>query len=501
MSRPLAVVAGFLLVLSGACRKGSSPSGAASGGKSGDALFVAEAPALVPEEVEPDLSAMGIGRLYVVGASFRGGGRVEAYPPPPNKLNLPVVFTVVDADGGAVAAFGPETKGELIGEGWATALVKPLAEARAWCNVVGIHLHLSPVPAQAEPLGNALQALGRVTGLPVSVTLRPGGKPSDWEPLAGKADEVLVFGFGRRPETSDRVVPEMTEEEAEAFPLPFRLLLAVGSYGTGAGSPPRRIPDGDVDLMSEDRGLDFAFDQVLSAEPGNHYTFRPRPGVSHSTTLLARDGGTARFQVFPMADLVRVLATAARFPAGRFRGRAFLVDAVPRDGHLLGFPALKALLTGKPFQPNIVLEPASVRALRDGGLEISLAARNEAPTATDLSHYDNWIQLRVEGGTILGVQAGDFDRYEILASGEDRARAATFGRATVVRLFENLFSPGESNQVGPIRVSGSRPHLFWKSHLVQPDGQTLDPPEQELVVAVPTPEPRPKSKPQPRRKR
>lgn len=475
----------------------SSPSAA---GKSGDALFVAEAPALIPEEAEPDLSAMGIGRLYVVGATFKGGSRIEAYPPPPNKMGLPVVFTVVDPDGGAVAALGPDTKGELVGEGWAAALTKPLAEARGWSNVVGIHLHLSPVPAQAKPLASALESLRRATGLPVSVTLRPGSAPGEWKPLAGKAHEVLLFGFGRRPETSDQVVPEITEEAAAAFPVPFRLLLAVGSYGTGDGNPRRRIPDGEVDRMSEDRGLDFAFDQVLSAEPGNHYTFRPRAGVAVSTTLLARDGGTARFQVLPMADLVKVLASAARFPRGQYRGRAFLVDALPRDGHLLGFPALKALLTGKPFQPSVALEPASVNALKGGGLDVSLTVRNDAPTPTDLSHFDNWIQVRVEGGTVVGVQAGDFDRYEILTSGGPDARPASFGRATVVRLFENLFAPGETNQAGPIRVSGQRPHLFWKYRLVLPDGQTLDPPEQELALAIPTPEPPQKAQPRTKRK-
>lgn len=487
-------------VLAVACGRRGKDAAATGIAAKGDALFVAEAPALVPEESQADLAAMGISRLYVTAARLQAGGKLETFPPPPNPIQLPVLFTVT-ADEGVAASLLSGAKGDLVGEALATSLTKPLAEARAWSKVAGIHLHLLPLPQHGETLAAALKALRRATGLPVSVTVRSGFAGADWKPLAGAADELVVLALGRRPETGDLMVPEMTEASAREMPVPFRLLLVPGGYGRGGGGTApggRRIPDGEIDRLSEDRGLDFTFDQVLSNEPGNLYSFKTRSGVRPGSTLLAADGGAARFQVLPVADLLRTMTSAASWGSAQLRGRVFLVDAVPRDGRLVGFAAVRALLTGKPYQPRLKVEAVPRRAGR-GDVEFLLRVENDAPTPTDLSHYDNWVQIRAEGGAVTGVQAGDFDRFELYAADEPKPRSTTFGRATVVRLFENLFAPGEANEAGPIRISGARPRLFTRVHLVQPDGQSTDLPEEELTLVLPTPEPPPTPAPRKRR--
>lgn len=65
----------------GACGKGLPLIGKKSGALSqrGDALFLAEAPAVVPEELAPELDAMGIRRLYVAAASLSASGRIEPF--------------------------------------------------------------------------------------------------------------------------------------------------------------------------------------------------------------------------------------------------------------------------------------------------------------------------------------------------------------------------------------------------------------------------------------
>ena len=59
----------------GACKKGLPllGGGAPAPPPSGDALFLAEAPAVVPEELAPEFDAMGIRRLYVAAAISRRG--------------------------------------------------------------------------------------------------------------------------------------------------------------------------------------------------------------------------------------------------------------------------------------------------------------------------------------------------------------------------------------------------------------------------------------------
>jgi hypothetical protein len=470
---------------------------ATSGGSRADGLFLAQSPALIPEEILPDIQAMGIGRVYIAGARITSSGQIEAYSPPPNRIELPTIFVLMGDEGSSSTLSG--TKGELIGEGWATGLVRPLAEARSWANVVGLHLHVIPKPEQAEVLAGVLKALKRAVGLPVSVTLPAGAPAGSWKPLADAADEALLFAQGRRPETGDTMVPEPNEEEARGFPLPFRLLSVPGGYGRGGtGDAPsgRRISDGEIDRLSEDKGLDFNFEHVLSNEPGSLYGFSARPGVDSRRTLLAQDGGAARFQLVAFSDVARLVSAAGRWAGAPIRGRVFMVDGVPNDGHLLGFPAIKALLTGEPYAPSLKVTAVPRRSKES--FEFSLNVVNDAPTPTDLSHFDNWVQVRVEGGVIASVVAGDFDRYEVFASLDDK-RPAPFGRATVVRFFENLFAPFEAGDVGPIRLAGSRPKVFVKAHLVLTDGQVLDPPESELAFVMPTPEP--KAEPPSRKKK
>jgi hypothetical protein len=73
----LAFVAATLAVVS--CARTSRDEAADPAGKSRpDALFLAKAPAVVPEELEGDLASMGIGRLYVAAALVDAGGRDPA---------------------------------------------------------------------------------------------------------------------------------------------------------------------------------------------------------------------------------------------------------------------------------------------------------------------------------------------------------------------------------------------------------------------------------------
>jgi hypothetical protein len=482
----------------GACKKGIPllGKGQTAPQARGDALFLLEAPAVVPEELGPDFDAMGIRRLYVAAAALTGGGQVRPFPPPPTPIQRPVVLVLMGEPGSAGSLKGGQP--ELLGEAWANGASKLVAEAKGWAQVTGVHVHLLPEPGDALALGKALSVLkARLKGLTVSVTLRAGAPSETWKALEGAVDEAIVFSFGRRPETNDVFVREMTEDEAKAFPIPFRLLLVPGGYGvTGTGAKARRLADGEIDKLSEDRNLDFDFAAVLSSDPGSIYNFKPRAGYEKAPNLLAEEGGRARFDVLPFADLVRLVSASARWSAPRLAGRVFAVDGVPRDGHLNGYPALRALLTGKPWEPSLIVQPVEGRGR---GGEVWLRVSNPSPTSSELSRFGNQVTIRLEGGVFTALGAGDFDRYEIFASARDTTQSAPFGRATACRLFENFFAPEESNEVGPIRVGGSRPRAFVSYQLTLPDGRTINGPEAEVPISLPPPtvSPRGKAKAQP----
>lgn len=447
-----------------------------------DSLFLAEAPVVVPEDLSPEFDAMGIRRLYVAAASLTPVGQVRPFPPPPSPIDRPVVLVLMGEPGAEASLRSGQP--EAVGETWASGAARLVAEAKAWARVSGVHFHFIPSAADAPALAKALAVVrARLKGLTVSVTLLPGAPEGTWEPLEGAADEALVFSFGRRPETGDTFVREMSQEEAKAFPIPFRLLLVPGGYGVaGTGSKARRLADGEIDKLSEDRNLDFDFAAVLSSDPGSIYNFKPRAGFEKAKNLLTDDGGRARFDILPFADLVRLVSTTSRWSAPRLAGRVFLLDGVPRDGRLSGYPAVRALLTGKPWEPSLSVEP---QAGSGRGGEVWLRVSNPGPTPSELSRFGNQITLRLEGGVFTALGAGDFDRYEIFASARDMKQAAPFGRATVCRLFENFFAPEEANVVGPIRIAGARPRAFVSYQLTLPDGRTLTGAETEVAISAP----------------
>ncbi len=491
----------FLLVAPASCRK-KEPAPSANATPAvprGDALFLAEAPAFVPDDVDAELESMRVVRLYVPAATMSRSGTITALPPPPTPLKRPLVLTVLGEEGAAAAVAG---RGAAVGSEWARALGKILGEARGWGRVEGVHFHLWPSPDLAKDLAAALAAVHQALLVPVSVTLPPTAKPERWKPLSGIASEALVLAFGRRRELGGQIVSELPEEIAREFPLPIRLLVAFGGYGrTGDGTTftGRILPDGMIDQLSEDRALDFDFGQVFSSEPGTVCTFKPRAGTKGST--IAADGGYARFQFPTMGEGVRFLSATSRWSLPNVLGRTFLVGGVPKDGYLVGYAAVRALLTGKPVEPRLVVEAILGEAGR-GHTDFTIRATNTGPTPTDLSHYNSWVQVRVDGGTVSSVKPGDFDRYEQLTSAAEGYKLTSSSRAVVCRLFENIFAPGETNQSGAIRVAGMHPRVFLSWHLTLPDGKVTSGPEIEASLAAPavaeTPSPKSKSKRKPK---
>jgi hypothetical protein len=94
------------------------------------------------------------------------------------------------------------------------------------------------------------------------------------------------------------------------------------------------------------------------------------------------------------------------------------------------------------------------------------------------------------------VTSHDFDRFEILVPEGDGYHQAPFGRATVCRLFENIFVADEKNTAGPIRIAGAHPKVLVGYKLTLPGGREIgaEPAPVTVIVPTPTPAPRPTKK-------
>src|SRR5439155_1506825 len=157
--------------------------------EAGDGLFLAEAPVVVPEELEPQLDAMRVAKLYAAGATLTASGPVTPAPPPPGRVRRPIVLAVM-AESGWEAQL-KNAKPELLGETWGAGVARSVAEAKSWADVTGVHLHLLPRAESIAALAPALRAIKRITGLPVSLTVSSELAPETLKPLVGAADELL----------------------------------------------------------------------------------------------------------------------------------------------------------------------------------------------------------------------------------------------------------------------------------------------------------------------
>ena len=142
-------------------------------------------------------------------------------------------------------------------------------------------------------------------------------------------------------------------------------------------------------------------------------------------------------------------------------GDDHLVDAVLRSTTLADRPASlpseRSPLSGRgvsEMKPTTLIGSLDVTVHPAGNRIVLVEAVNRGPHASMVSRQSNWIEVDLAPARAADVQPGGFDRYEVYdASG----RPVTPGRATRVRLYETLVSPGETIAPARILVRGALP--------------------------------------------
>ena len=362
----------------------------------GDALFLAEAPAFVPDDVDAELESMRIVRLYVPAATMSRSGAIAASSPAAHAAQAPAHPHGArrgrrrDGRRGARGRSGRGVGPRALED--SRARRKTGAGSRASTSTSGPRRSSRRTSPRRSPPSTRPSVCRSPSRFPRSRSRSAGSrsrapraKRSSWRSAGGRSSAARSSAsFPRRSRAS--------------FRFRSALLVAFGGYGrTGDGTTftGRMLPDGRIDQLSEDRALDFDFGQVFSSEPGR--SARSSRAPERRARRSPRTEATRASSSPRWAKGCASWRPSAAGPLPNLRGRTFLVGGVPKDGYLVGYAAVRALLTGKPVEPRLVVEALPDEAGR-GYTEFTIRTTNAGPTPTDLSHYNSWVEIRVEGG-------------------------------------------------------------------------------------------------------
>ena len=185
----------------------------------------------------------------------------------------------------------------------------------------------------------------------------------------------------------------------------------------------------------------------LPRPPSRAFTLTARQPVQLEGLSLSA-GERVTFRVPALPEMLFQLG--ANLAGKRFvLGRVLLFEGASDAERAFPVAAFEDVLLGRALKPSVevTVHPAGNRI-------VLVEAVNRGPHASMVSRQSNWIEVDLAPARAADVQPGGFDRYEVYdASG----RPVTPGRATRVRLYETLVSPGETIAPARILVRGALP--------------------------------------------
>lgn len=451
-----------VLALAASCAGDRSVERAAGSAVLGAATEVA---ALSPGDLA-DLRQAGVrevfldaGRLSWEGRMPRLGRLTGAWRTA--EVRLPTVLSVA-------GEWPARTEGGAAGQGAGVLLGGRLRDLHreatsAGLLTVGLHLDLVP-PAGEEALeayGEALAAVRREMPedlwLAVSLDRRLLHDPAAGE-IAAAADLLVPFLYG--PRTGAGPGPRGAEawdlagldgdlERLTALGTPY--LVGVGTVG-GVMRPrsPEILHTGERlgRLLADPSFASRRAPLFVTADVQIYPFVARRRGRLGGWDLAAGEELEAR-RLAPH-HLRALLGRLAAAPSPLHLGQLYDRLPTPDEGMALT-PAELAAASG-PAAAAARLELTLERP-RGGVLAVRLAHRGGA--ATEVAGAEqNFVEVRLAGGSFGAVEPGGFRRYELLAGGVRAADMAALRRADVLRLFVPYLEAGDEVTSGDIRHRG-----------------------------------------------
>lgn len=464
---------------SAGCFGGRAPEPAA-----GSALWLAAESAPADSTRLARLESFGVRGLFVEAASleWRAGAPAfarQALAAPSRRMPSTLVVSGEWAPGEVDPAAAAEKLAAEI------ATLEAHAE-RAGLLVVGVHFDLR-LPRDLVAYRRALAELRRrLDGrLFVSVDIaRDALGREHLAELARAVDFSVCFLYGQRPgETEDPDAWDLQSVERNV-----RELEGLGGrYLLGAalvGGVQRLGPGGKAKEASSLPSLrDLVAQPALELVPGFSLE-----GVDRQVfELVARAPTRVGDWQLAKGEKVRVVKSATPFLEELLRragvwetphrlGEVFYRAPRPGEGMALGLGSLEEALSPEPAQPRLDLSLDRVhRDARVWHVRVRLENRGAEPT--DLAFFDsNYVELRIHGGRIAGVQPGSFRRYELLHDGREKGTMKALREADTVRLFAPLVEGGDRLESGDIELvlRDESPLLTLSASFLLPEGRLLE---------------------------
>ncbi|MCB1054355.1 MAG: hypothetical protein KDD11_02445 [Acidobacteria bacterium] len=296
--------------------------------------------------------------------------------------------------------------------------------------------------------------------------------------LAASVDNLVAWLYGQRPEEPPRDdawdlgAVDSALGVLEALGVPYRVGVVTLNrleHLSAGGEILERRADGRLETLALDRRLELEPGFVLFGLDCRRYDFKARSSFVLEGWQV-RSGEILRVQGLSYVYLAELQRRLAARDLEHHLGELYL--RLPAPGERIS-PALDTLLAslGGPL-PDPELE-ASVEQV-PGGYRASL--RHVGIRISELVFVDaNFLDLELRGGTFGAVDAGGFERYQLLRRTRDGGVTVSLHQATLLRLYRPILEPGDEVTTGRIEVrgAGGPVSLTPKPSFLLPDGSPM----------------------------
>ena len=450
----------------------------------GSALWISARSAPVEAATLARLEALGLAELFLEAAGLEWRGvepRLELARMSPAARRLPATLVVTGAWPGA------EIDARRVAERLDAEVDHlRLAAEQAGLLPVGVHFELEVAPEALEGFGEVLARLresleGRLF-LSAGVDRRALGD-ARLAAVARGVDFLVCFLYGQRPGEAedagawDLQSVEGSVQKLERLARPYLLgAVTVGgmTHRDRAGHAQGATTEGDLRALVEEGRLELKPGFSLEGVDRQVFEFVARSGCRAGPWTLA-PGESVRVVKTATPFLEEFLRRTGAWESPNRLGEVFYRQPAANERLSVGAVGLAAALAPDAARPELTLDlERRFRAERLWRVRVRL--RNSGSEPTDLAYFDsNYVELRISGGRIGGVDPGSFRRFELLFDGRERGTMRALRQADTVWLFAPMVEGGESFESGDIELilEGGRPSLTLSSSFLLPEGRLL----------------------------
>lgn len=416
---------------------------------------------LDPERVD-QLRQAGIRELFLEGAEMRWEGSQPTLTGEPVPRSLPRAPVTLVIRGPWPRALADDA--EVAAAGLDAALDRLRLQAEGQ-GILPVGFHFAPAAGEPYSLASLAAVLSarQGTDLFLSIEIPPRTLGTDEAAEAVRAADFVVANLlGQRPEEAER--PEAWRSaDADAAvaaleALGARYLVGVVTLGAayrlgGDGERVAMTTQASPKDLVRHRALERTRARLLEGWDRRVLGARAVRATELAGWKLAKGEKVEAIQLLPV-HLID-LRDRLRFDnLSGYLGESYY--RLPRTGEGLSLAVadLVDALTGVTTEPHLEI---SIPQRQTSGETVAFRVwlRNLSERSTDVAFYDqNYVEVTVEGGVVVDVAPGEFERYAFEQDGLPIRNMRALRSANGVKLFVPIVEGGDAVRSGTILVRG-----------------------------------------------